>query len=667
MMPIQRLAPVATVLLLLLPSHVSSAIFYQAVAGFGPQPYEIFIYRGDDFTPASVDSGDFGLHAPCPAPGSPNFFCGRARGAAGINGGRIFLRAASRLKRTDAGTNVRQMAAYGGARVTITSMGTNPVQAGTSSAAAFYFRLDGSIVATRSDPSVIIQAFSRASLYTNESTFHQCSGQIPCPLDEIVTMRTQSWDMRSFVIDLRTDVSISAPDGFVGYSAETVTDFADTMELVAVALLDENDQPRLDVTVFIKDENGDPLHVLPNVPPDPSATATATPVPTATPGIPTPTATPLCASPPCEICQNCLDDDGDQLVDGDDAVDCPAANGGGVGLPDARGKAALKCQKAIAKAGAKLAVQRLSRVQKCVQAELVCLQEKLVPECHAKAAQTCAKELAAVGDDEAKLTSTIVKACGAKEPGAPPVVSIDDLRDPVGLGYGFVEGACALEHGVAGLVDATDLARCLARQHACRVDVAIGAAAPRAYELLRRAGRDVATEFPCLALGSDGDGGGLGDPKTKGKAASACEKALAAAGAKLVKTRLKGVQQCATAVFACAQVDAGDAACVAKARATCAKAFAGLGASGDEAALVTAVVKGCTGGTLTGDDLRSVVGLGFDASASECAALGVPSLDGPTQIGECVGRRLGCRARHVLEFELPRLRELMGTGQVAVP
>jgi hypothetical protein len=135
-------------------------------------------------------------------------------------------------------------------------------------------------------------------------------------------------------------------------------------------------------------------------------------------------------------------------------------------------------------------------------------------------------------------------------------------------------------------------------------------------------------------------------------------------GAKLLKTRLKAVQQCATAVFACAQVDAGDAACVAKARATCAKAFAGLGASGDEADLVTAVVKGCAGGTLTGDDLRSAIGLGFDASAAECATLGVPSLDGPTQIGECVGRRLGCRARRAVEsLDLQR----SGADQVGEP
>src|SRR5690606_4419779 len=52
-----------------------------------------------------------------------------------------------------------------------------------------------------------------------------------------------------------------------------------------------------------------------------------------------------------ETCDNCVDDDGDGAIDRADSDCPPPANGGGVGLGDARGKSALKCQKAINKAG----------------------------------------------------------------------------------------------------------------------------------------------------------------------------------------------------------------------------------------------------------------------------------------------------------------------------
>lgn len=651
----------------------AGAIGYESVAGFGPSP-EIFVFHGYDFVPQMADTGEFGFGGGvCPAPGTPNFLCARGRGVAGISNGRIFLKAEARVKRTDASSTVRETSAYGGARVTMNELGG--VAPSTVTSAAFYFRLDGTLVKTRSDASVTVNATAHALLSAGENNFFQCFSDLPCPKGEVKSVVTRNWAPRlGFVLDVRADASMVAPVGLSGWSGEAAADFFTTMELLAITLLDENDQPRSDVHLYLTDENGDVVAEIPNAPPDPNATATPTPVATPTPTVtttgtpaaPTPTATPPCANPPCEACANCIDDDGDQLVDGADALDCPAADGAGGGLTATRGKSALKCQKAIAKAGAKLAAQRASHVGKCLVGGFTCAQEKPTDACWQKAAAGCDKELAAIAKDEAKLAAAMRKACGRKNEDTPPMLLVDELRDPTGLGYAAAAPGCQ-ELGVPFLDGESAIADCLARQHACRVDAAIGAAVPRAADVLTRVGHDPA-ELACLGAGASGGADGLGDPKARVKAASACQSALAAAGLKYVKTALGAVHQCALAVYACVQQDPGDAACVAKARAACAKAAPALaGPDGVAARHAAAIAKACGVPALAAADLTAPLGLGFAADADECAALGVAPLDGPTAIATCVERRLACRTRLLLDLEVPRWRELLGIGQGVAP
>lgn len=667
------LAVLAALLVLAPAAPASSAIGYEASAGFGPVP-EIYIFHGYDFAPQSADTGDFGFGGGlCPAPGTPNFLCARGRGASGINGGRIFLKAAARVKRTDASADVRETAAYGGARVTMNELGG--VAANTVTSAAFYFRLDGTLVKTGANPNLNVNATAHALLSAGENNFFQCFSDQPCTNGNVVTVKTRNWAPRlGFVLDLRVDAGLYAAAGFSGWSGEASADFFTTMELLAITVLDENDQPLPDVHLFLTDENGDLVAEIPNTPPDPNATATPTPVASATPTVtasstpaaPTPTATPACANPPCEDCANCVDDDGDQLVDGADVLDCPAADGAGAGLAAPRGKGALKCQKAIAKAGAKLAAQRVSHLGKCLVGGFVCAQEKPVDACWQKAAAGCDKELAAIAKDEAKLAATTRKACGRKSPDAPPILLVEELRDATGLGYATAATSCQAL-GVPFLDGEGAIAECLARQHACRVDAALGAAVPRAADLLTRAGRDPSA-LPCLGVATTGGADGLGDPKARVKAASACQSALAGAGQKYVKTTLGAVQQCALAVYACVQRDPADAACIAKARATCAKTAPTLaGADGVAARYAAAVGKACGVPALAPADLTAPLGLGFAADAAECAALGVAPLDGPTAVATCVERGLACRTRLLLDLEVPRWRELLGIGQSAAP
>lgn len=644
----------------------AGAIGYEAVAGFGPIP-EKFVFRGYDFAPASVDTGEFGFSGGCPAPGTPNFMCARGRGSSGIANGRIFLKAEARVKRTAASADVPQTAAYGGARVTMNELGG--VAASTVTSAAFYFRLDGTLVKSTSHPDVGVFASSTALLSAGENTYSQCFSDLPCPKGNVVTVTSRNWAPRlGFMLDLRVDAALGAPPGLSGWSGEASADFFTTMELLAITLLDENDQPRSDVHLYLTDQNGDFVAEIPNAPPDPDATATPTPAVTATdtPAAPTPTATPACAVPPCEDCRNCVDDDGDQLVDGADALDCPAADGAGAGLAPPHGRGALKCQKAIGKAGAKLAAQRAARLGKCLRAGFACAQEKPTDACWQKAATGCDRELAAVAKDETKLAAAIGKACGSKNGATPPTVSVDELRDPTGLGYAAAAAGCQ-ELGVAVLDGPSAVAACVARQHACRVDAAIGAAVPRAPDLLTRVGRDPA-ELPCLGTGAGSGVDGLGAGKVQAKAASACQNALVLAGQKYVKTALGSVQQCALAVYACVQQDPGDAACVAKARATCAKTVPTLaGPDGADARHAAAVAKACAAPTLAFSDLAGPLGLGVAADAAPCAALGVAPLDDPAAIASCVERRLACQTRLLLDLEVPRWRELLGIGQVGAP
>src|SRR5258706_382322 len=77
------------------------------------------------------------------------------------------------------------------------------------------------------------------------------------------------------------------------------------------------------------------------------------------------------------------------------------------------------------------------------------------------------------------------------------------------------------------------------RQHFCAVDRVVGAAVPRAAELLTFAGRDVASEFPCLVAGADGGNAGVSEPDRK--PVRRCDDAIQKAAQRLLRARLKSM------------------------------------------------------------------------------------------------------------------------------
>jgi hypothetical protein len=158
-------------------------------------------------------------------------------------------------------------------------------------------------------------------------------------------------------------------------------------------------------------------------------------------------------------------------------------NGANVG---AKAKAAVKCQQGITKAGAKFAGARQKTVQKCADAVAKCLQTKPGDaKCRTKAGTTCAKlfaKLTAAGKGAAaKLAAAITKSCTK----APLVLA--DVLGGAGLDVDALTVEC-LALGGANPASLADVADCIARRHACRVDQMLERATPRLRELLGVAG-----------------------------------------------------------------------------------------------------------------------------------------------------------------------------------
>ena len=358
-----------------------------------------------------------------------------------------------------------------------------------------------------------------------------------------------------------------------------------------------------------------------------------------------------------EDCENCVDDDGDGLVDRADPDCTEPANGGGAGAGDGSGKAVDACGKAIRKVGAKLTSDRLKRLGACEKAVADCVQLKPGDAaCLTKARSTCAKARAGFPAVEAKGTAAIVKAC------AEPGVAEANLLAAAGLGFAGEAAPCETR-GLASVSTAADVAECVSRQHACGAARAFGAAVPRARELLILGGFDPATDLGCLAPGANGGGTALAPEKRK--AIRKCDAAVQKAATKLLAGRTKAVEACDAAVFTCLQTKPGDASCVTKAGGTCTKAIAGLPKL--TASFDAAIAKACGAGPLVPADLLGADGLGASALAARCKALGVMSLETVDDVSTCLAKEVTCQTDTLLESATPRLGELLGLGGVALP
>lgn len=231
-----------------------------------------------------------------------------------------------------------------------------------------------------------------------------------------------------------------------------------------------------------------------------------------------------------------------------------------------------------------------------------------------------------------------------------------------GLGFDGETSACA-GRGVAGLGTVAEVAECMRRQHQCVAERLLGAAVPRARELLVLGGFDPATDFGCLEAGANGGGSAIAAEKRK--ALRKCDTAIQKAAAKLLAGRAKAGQVCGAAVFTCVQSKPGDPACVTKAGGTCTKSLAALPKL--EAGFAATIAKACGAAPLAPDDLLTSDGLGGAALGKTCAARGVASLATVADVTTCLERQVACQTDQLLENQTPRFGELLGLGGGVLP
>jgi hypothetical protein len=366
-------------------------------------------------------------------------------------------------------------------------------------------------------------------------------------------------------------------------------------------------------------------------------------------------------------CDDCVDDDQDGDIDREDS-ECPPPAGGGLnGLVDLdAAKAITKCQKGLQKAGSKFASAKLKALQKCANAAFKCVQLKNGDAaCAAKARAVCQKALNLIPALEDKLEAGIVKACGPDKG-----VAFADLEAVDGLGFLAEEGAVTIA-GCGPLDSIQDLAACVRIQHECKVERILASGVPRIIELLNDLGLSPAADLPCLETlaGSAANAQGL-PTAVQQKAAVKCQALITKGGAKVVSALAKAIQTCVDGVFKCIQTKPGDDACLLKATAKCQKLNDKLRnfSTGTIAKLASKTTAGCEKAGLSAADLRSALGLGFDALEQRCddlsPFLGVATI---SQAVTCVGVNHLCDGVQMIQREVPRARTLAGEVGIDLP
>lgn len=251
-------------------------------------------------------------------------------------------------------------------------------------------------------------------------------------------------------------------------------------------------------------------------------------------------------------------------------------------------KSVAKCQGALAKAGAKFVAKKLATLAKCTDGVFTCIQT--VDEtagakrtaCIEKARAKCAGAFGAITAARQAFLAGATKSCAG--------LDAAQLTGNDGLGYTAVD--CTAFGGA--VTDLPSLTSCLAKQHDCLASQIFQLQVPRVLELLQFTPPDAVTVAPADAdalacLDATGGTGADVNDVVLGKSVAKCQKAVAKIGAKLATQRLGALAKCVDAVFVCAATKTGDdlAACNAKAKAGCTKAFAKNDDQGEAAEAAT--------------------------------------------------------------------------------
>ncbi|MCC6847011.1 MAG: hypothetical protein IT294_00820 [Deltaproteobacteria bacterium] len=155
----------------------------------------------------------------------------------------------------------------------------------------------------------------------------------------------------------------------------------------------------------------------------------------------------------------------------DAALEAPCLPAGGAGGAAVDTKAVLKCQKALAKAGAAYGSARLKAEQKCADSAFLCVQRKANDAaCRAKATTKCGKLFGKLTAAAAKVEAAVAKGCAAV-----------DLEGANAIGFAARSADCAALGATTSSV--AGVAGCVVAQHDCRVDQLLIGQTPRGAEL----------------------------------------------------------------------------------------------------------------------------------------------------------------------------------------
>lgn len=256
------------VLTLVLLAAVSPArAFVQWEASGGTTSAGYLTQRADP--PVIVTSGDT-----CPAVNPPDS-CASYYGEAdlvGTPGGLVTLRAGARLRLTNATGDGFVKLAYGGARATIIGLAFSSV-ASPVSQVYFYFGLHGTRLETTTNADVKVVATGFAYLSADAQHYVQCAadGCLPITVNVSSAWNPYQEGGTSFLIDLRADANITAPLG-AQFDADAVADYSDTLELLSLEPKDANGNTVPDVSLVIKDAQGQTTYTFPNTAPTTTTT-----------------------------------------------------------------------------------------------------------------------------------------------------------------------------------------------------------------------------------------------------------------------------------------------------------------------------------------------------------------------------------------------------------
>lgn len=316
-------------------------------------------------------------------------------------------------------------------------------------------------------------------------------------------------------------------------------------------------------------------------------------------------------------------------------------------------RVAVRCQLAIAKAGAAFALRTLSDLGRCVTTIHGCVERSGGDAtCLGSAGGRCTRILGKIARRQDAVARTLAQRCANLDPAV--------LREPGGLGFGTFAADCpALGTDES---DAEAIGVCMARRLRCRAEGLLAASVPRAGELLRVAGVPAGLRRDLACLPDEG-GSGTGTGES-GPAVARCGRTLQRAAARFGERTLASIATCTKAAFPCLDDAAGDAACFAAATPACERAITRIG--GARRAFAAALRTACGESRVPFADLAAASGAGLELLTDACEAVAVDPVDALPAHATCLGRLYDCDVATIARDAIPRVDEMVGLAGQAI-